>query len=140
MKLMFVALALLLPFSVSAEVFRCGEPKGVTMWSNQGHRPAQDGFTGVEPVVIVEGNEMTVVWGDTRAKGGSGSERAWKARIVNRSPEAISAVALDVSPIGVASMLYTMDMKRGYLYMSTHKKSETVGVSTVSSYVSKCSS
>ena len=47
------------------EVFRCGEPKGIAMWSIESHKATPDGFTGVQPVVIIEENEMTIVWGDS---------------------------------------------------------------------------
>ncbi len=109
------------------------------MWSNENHKPTPDSFRGVEPIVIVQDKEMTVFWGDTKLNP-RGTERVWKAAIFHRSPEAVSAVALDADSSGTASMLYTLDVVRGFLYMSTHKTSESLGRSTASTYVSKCSS
>jgi len=120
-----------------AEVFRCGEPKGIAMWSLENHKVAPDGFTGVQPVVIVDDKEMTIVWGDSKASGGA--EKVWKAVVFHRSPESISGVALDSGPSGSAAMLYTVDKKRGYLYLSSHKDSKALNASGVSTFVSKCS-
>lgn len=137
MRLALCLLLLSIPISGMAEVFRCGEPKGAAMWSNEGHKVAPDGFTGVQPVVIVEENEMTIVWGDSKTAGGS--EKVWKAVVFHRSPESISGVALDAGPAGSATMLYTVDVKRGYLYLSSHKDSKLLNASGVSTFVSKCS-
>lgn len=137
MRLALCLLLLLVSASGMAEVFRCGEPKGVAMWSNEGHKVAPDGFTGVRPVVIVEENEMTIVWGDSKKAGGS--ERVWKAVVFHRSPESISGVALDSDPDASAAMLYTIDVKRGYLYLSSHKDIKLLNASAVSTFVSKCS-
>ena len=46
------------------------------MWSNEAHKPAPDGFAGVEPVVTIDRKEMTVAWGDTKL--GVGAEKIWK--------------------------------------------------------------
>jgi len=119
-----------------AEVFRCGEPKGIAMWSGENHKAAPDGFTGVQPVVIIDEKEMTIVWGDSKNAGGA--EKVWKAIVVHRSPESVSAVALDSGPTGAATMLYTVDVKRGYLYLSSHKDSKLLNASGVSTFVSKC--
>lgn len=108
------------------------------MWSNENHKPAPDRFRDVEPVVIIQDQEMTVIWGDTKLNP-AGKERVWKAVIFHRSPQAISAVALDADSSSAASMLYTVDLARGFLYLSTHKNSETLGLSHASTYVSKCS-
>ena len=137
MRLVIGLLLLLVSASGMAEVFRCGEPKGVAMWSNEGHKIAPDGFTGVQPVVIVEDKEMTIVWGDSKTAGGT--EKAWKAAVFHRSAESISAVALDAGPTGSGAMLYTIDVKRGYLYLSSHKDSKVLNASAVSTFVSKCS-
>lgn len=137
MRLALYLLLLSIPVSGMAEVFRCGEPRGVAMWSNEGHKAAPDGFTGVQPVVIVEEKEMTIVWGDSKTAGGS--EKVWKAVVIHRSAESISGAALDAGPTGSATMLYTVDVKRGYLYMSSHKDSKLLNASAVSTFVSKCS-
>ena len=137
MRLALYLLLLLLPVSGMAEVFRCGEPKGVAMWSNEGHKAVPDGFTGVQPVVIVDEKEMTIVWGDSKTAGGS--EKVWKAVIFHRSLESISGAALDAGPTGSAAMLYTIDLKRRYLYLSSHKDSKLLNASGVSTFVSKCS-
>lgn len=134
----FLSLFLLLtPISGMGDVFKCGEPRGISMWSNENHKPAPDGFRGIQPMVIVEAKEMTIIWGDTKLNPGA-QERVWKAVVFHRSPESVSGVALDAEPGNAATMLYTIDMKRGYLYMSTHKNNETAGLSTASTYVSKC--
>jgi hypothetical protein len=139
MRASLPVLALLLPTTALAQTFRCGEPNGIGMWSNENHKPSPDGFRGVEPIVIVSDKEMTVFWGDTKLNP-AGVGRKWKAVIFLRSPQAVSAVALDADSSGTASMLYTLDVARGYLYMSTHKTSESLGLSHASTYVSKCSS
>lgn len=137
MRLALCLLLLSIPVSGMAEVFRCGEPRGVAMWSNENHKVAPDGFTGVQPVVIVEEKEMTIVWGDSKTAGGS--EKVWKAVVIHRSAESISGAALDAGPTGSAAMLYTVDVKRGYLYLSSHKDSKLLNASGVSTFVSKCS-
>jgi hypothetical protein len=137
MRLALYLFLLLVPISGMAEVFRCEEPKGVAMWSNEGHKIAPDGFTGVKPVIIVEEKEMRIVWGDSKTAGGA--EKAWKAIIFNRSPESISGIALDEGSTGSAAMLYTLDVKRGYLYLSSHKDSKLLDASGASTFVSKCS-
>jgi hypothetical protein len=137
MRLAIYLLLLAIPVTGMAEVFRCGEPKGVAMWSAEGHKVAPDGFTGVQPVVIVDDKEMTIVWGDSKTAGGS--EKVWKAVVFHRSPESISGAALDSGPTGSAAMLYTVDVKRGYLYLSSHKDSKLLNASGVSTFVSKCS-
>ena len=137
MRLALYVVLLLLPVSGMAEVFRCSEPKGVAMWSNEGHKAEPDGFRGVQPVVIVDEKEMTIVWGDAKSAGGS--EKVWKAAVFHRSPESISGAALDAGPTGSAAMLYTIDVKRGYLYLSSHKDSKLLNASSVSTFVSKCS-
>ena len=138
MKNLMLILVLLTPILGMREVFRCDEPKGVGMWSNENHRPTADGFKGVQPLVVIEGKDMTVTWGGTKLNPGS-REKVWKAAVFHRSSESVSGVALDSEPgVGAAAMLYTVDTKRGYLYMSTHKNSEVIGISTASTYVSKC--
>lgn len=138
MRLALYFLLLSIPASGMAEVFRCGDPKGVAMWSIEGHKVSSDGFTGVQPVVIVDEKEMTIVWGDSKTVGGS--ERVWKTVLFHRSPESISGVALDSDPAtGSATMLYTVDVKRGYLYLSSHKDSKLLNASGASTFVSKCS-
>lgn len=131
-------LALVLACATShAQVFRCDEPKGTAMWSMEAHKPGPDGFKGVKPVVIIDEKQMTIVWGDAKSAGGA--EKAWKALIINRNPRSVSAIALDTGEAGSAIMLYTMDIKRNFLYMSTHKEGEILNASGVSSFVSNCS-
>ena len=137
MRSILCLLLLAIPMSSMAEVFRCDEPKGVAMWSVEKHKVAPDGFTGVQPVVIVEDKEMTIVWGDSKNSGGA--EKVWKAVVFHRSPESISGAAIDSGPAGSAAMLYTVDIKRGYLYLSTHKDSKLLNASGGSTFVSKCS-
>ena len=137
MKLAAMSLLLATTSISQAQVFRCEEPTGIAMWSMEGHRPGPDGFKGVKPVVIIAEKEMTIVWGDTKSAGGS--EKAWKAIIINRNPRSVSAVALDVGDAGSATMLYTIDLKRRFLYMSMHKEGELLSASGTSAFVSACS-
>ena len=136
MKIALVLLLLLFPVSSMAEVFRCGEPKGISMYSTEQHKPTPDGFVGVLPVVIVEDKEMRIVWGDSKSAGGA--EKVWKAIVFHRSPEAISALAMDAGEAASAVMLYTVDVKRGYLYFSSHKENPLFNGSSAQSFVSKC--
>ena len=118
-----------------AQVFRFEEPKGIAMFSSEKHVPSPDTFTGVKPVVIIGEKEMTIVWGDSKVAGGA--EKAWKAIIINRNVDSVSAIAIDSGELGSAVMLYTIDLKRGFLYMSTHKEGSLTNRSSVSSYVAK---
>ena len=137
MRLALYLFLLSIPVAGMAEVLRCGEPKGVALWSTESHKVVPDGFTGVQPVVIVEERERTIIWGDSKTAGGA--EKVWKAVVFHRSAESISGVALDTGPSGSATMLYTVDVKRGYLYLSSHKDSKLLNASGVSTFVSKCS-
>ena len=131
-------LFLLAVFSTAslAQVFRCDEPKGTALWSVENHKPGADGFTGVKPVVIVGDKEMTIIWGDAKSAGGA--EKVWKATIINRAPWSISAVAVDIGDAGSVVMLFTMNLKRRFIYMSTHKESATLNASGASTFVSTC--
>jgi len=118
------------------QVFRCGEPRGMAMVSDDGHKVQPDGFTNVKPVVTIDKNVMTVVWGDAKSAGGT--EKVWKAAVVHRSPESVSAVAQDTGPAGSAVMLYTMNIKRRFLYVSSHKESRLINGSLATAYVAEC--
>lgn len=133
----FFALFLTLPSSVmAAEVFTCDEPKGVAMWSSEGHKATPDSFVGVKPVVILDGDKMVIVWGDSKSAGGGA--KTWEPIVFHRSPESVSAIALDADGGNSASMLYTVDIVRGYLYLSTHKESSLFNSSSAASFVAKC--
>jgi len=95
-----------------------------------------DGFTGVKPVVIIDKDVMTVVWGDAKSAGGA--EKVWKAAVIHSSPDFISAVALDTGPAGAAVMLYTIDIRRRFLYLSSHKHNLLMNGSAATSFVSEC--
>lgn len=137
MKLTTTALLLgVLSPALQAQVFRCEEPKGISMWSSEGHKPASDGYKGVKPIAIIGEKEMTIAWGDAKSAGGE--EKFWKAVIINRTPRSISAVALDAGEVNSAAMLYTIDLRRGFLYMSAHKESEMLNASNAAVFVSKC--
>lgn len=129
---------LLIAFSsaLQAQVFRCDEPKGISMRSSEGHKPGADGYKGVKPVVIIGEKEMTIVWGDSQSAGGE--EKVWKAVIINRNPRSVGAVTLDVGEAGSTVMLYTMDLKRSFLYMSAHKEGGMLNDSNASTFVSRC--
>jgi len=133
---LLVCLMILVPSLVSAEAFHCKEPKGVAMWSMEGHKAAPDGYDGVKPVVIVNEGEMTISWGDSKLSGGA--NKVWKAVVFYRSPVTISAAAIDDGASGSASMLFTLDIKRGYLYLSSHKESTLLNASGATTFVSKC--
>ena len=136
MKRFTVSFLVAASFVAQAQVFRCDEPKGVSMSSAEGHNPGPDGFKGVKPIAIIGEKEMTIVWRDSKNAGGA--EKAWKAVIINRSATSVSAVALDTGQAGSAAMLYTMDLKRGFLYMSAHKEGTWLNASNVSAFVSTC--
>lgn len=132
-----LAIVASLPPAHGAEVFRCGEPTGTRIASNEDFKPGPDGYRGVKPVVLIEGDLMTVLWGDTKQFQG-GKEKAWKAVVFHRDNETVSAIASDDSPHGMASILYTMDLKRRVLFMSHHKTFTQFNVSLASSFVAKC--
>jgi hypothetical protein len=118
-----------------AQAFKCSETKGIAMASPEGYKPEADGFKNVFPLVIIEAETMTIVWGDSEKAGGT--QRIWKAHIINRNENAVSAVALDKGDKSSTPMLYSMDIKLGNLYMSAHKLNVFYG-SAVQSFVSKC--
>ena len=134
---MLLTLFFLFSATIKADVFRCDEPKGMSIWSNEGHKITPDGFAGVNPIVITDQKEMTIIWGDSKSVAG-GEEKVWKAIIINRSPESISGIALDEGVGGSATILYTIDIKRGFLYMSSHKHNEILNHSIANTFVSKC--
>lgn len=139
MKAGLLLIGLLLPMTSLAQVFRCGEPKGAVMWSQEGHKIAPDGFKGVSPVVIIDGKEMTIVWGDSKSAGGA--EKVWKAIIFHQSPQMVSGVSIDAddSTGNSAAMMYSVDKVRGYLYLSSHRNVTLFNGSSAQSFVSKCS-
>lgn len=120
----------------SAQVFRCSEPTGSSMWSQEGHKLESDGFKGVNPIITIDEKEMTVIWGNSQSAGGQ--DKAWKAMIFTSDPEVVSALAIDAGETGEAIMLYTMNIKRGFLYLSSHKENKLFGGSAVQSFVAKC--
>lgn len=136
MRLIILLLLLLLPtIGTASDVFRCSEPRGVSMWSVENHKIVTDKFAGVKPVVIVDDKEMTIVWGDSKSAGGA--DKVWKALIFYRSENAASGAVVDDNQAGSASTIYTIDFDRGYLYMSSHKNYVT-SMSGVISFVAKC--
>ena len=139
----FVALTLVASLSANfslnshaQQVSRCEEPTGVAMWSSEGHKPVPDSFKGVKPVVIVDDKEMTIVWGNSKSSGGA--EKVWKAVIINRNQRSISAVSVDTGDVGSAVMLYTLDVKRGFLYMLMQKENNFFDTSSAYAFVSTC--
>ena len=130
MKPWVLLILIALAFPCSAQVFHFGPPKGTALYSSEKHKPSPDGFSGVRPVVIVGEKEMTIIWGDSKSAGGS--EKAWKATIINKNTNTISAVVSDSSSNSSAVMLFTIDLKRGFLYMSSHKENELLGSSAAS--------
>ena len=130
---------LLVSLSVSAmaEEFRCGEPRGASMSSDEGHKAVPDKFSGVEPVVSINGNDLTVVWGGS-AKANTKTGTVFKASVLHRSPELISAAAVNVDFTGQSAVLFTLDVKRGFLYTTTHKEHKSLNASSAGTVVSKC--
>ncbi|MBP1773277.1 MAG: hypothetical protein H6P99_2440 [Holophagaceae bacterium] len=128
----FFAMLIVIAFSspVMAQVFRFGEPTGTAIYSLENHKPSPDRYRGVKPVVIIDKNEMTIIWGDSASAGGT--EKVWKGSIINRTPTTVSAIVSETGALGSAVMLYTIDTKRGFLYMSAHKESEILGSSAAS--------
>ena len=130
MKLSILVLLAAITSPCIAQVFRFGPPKGTALYSREHHQPSPDGYSGVKPVVIVDKKEMTIIWGDSDLAGAS--EKAWKGPIINRTSNTISAIVTDVGAGGSAVMLYTIDIKHGFLYMSSHKENEILGSSAAS--------
>lgn len=133
MRLFALLIVVALPLPVTAQVFRFGEPTGTAIHSIENHKPSPDRYRGVRPVVIVDKKEMTIIWGDSAS--GGGTEKAWKASIINRTSTTVSAISTDVGVYGSAVMLFTIDTKRGFLYMSAHKESELMKGSSAASFV-----
>jgi hypothetical protein len=106
------------------------------MWSKEAHKATPDGYTGVTPVVLLEEKEMTIIWGDSKSAGGK--EKAWKAVVIRRGSDSVSAIALDVGSNASTTMLYTMDTKRGFLYMTSHKDNDLLNASGSTSFVATC--
>lgn len=135
---MLVALTLSVSSSTlfAADVYRCNEPKGISMFSVQGHKPGRDGYSGVHPIAIIDGNTMTVIWGNAKSAGGA--DLVWKAAVFYQDSDTVNAVTYDAGPAGSAAMLYTMDTKRGFLYLSQHKNNLELDGSIASSFVASC--
>lgn len=116
-----------------AQVYRFGEPSGTALYSVEKHKPSADRYKGVKPVFIVEDKEMIIVWGDSASAGGT--EKSWRAPIIHRSANTVSAIGIDEGTFGSAVMLYTIDTKRGFLYMSSHKDNDLLNGSSAASFV-----
>ena len=127
MKPLVLLILVALTSPCSAQIFRFGTPKGTAIYSSEKHKPSPDGYSGVRPVVMVGEKEMTIIWGDSKSAGGI--EKVWKATIINRNSNTISAIASDSDSDSSAVMLYTINLKRGVLYMSSHKENELLGSS-----------
>ena len=138
---MRIALCLFL-FSLSllamADEYLCGEPRGVAMSSDDGHKTTSTKFSGAMPVVTVIGKEMTVVWGGGKAAEKKG-ETVFKTSVLHQSPELISAAALNFDRAEQNIVLFTLDVKRGFLYTSIHAESRTLQSSAATTVVSSCS-
>src|SRR5438445_11287337 len=86
---LMLVLVLLLPTTALAQTFQCGEPKGIGMWSTENHKRTPAGFRGVEPIVIVQEQEMTVSRGDTKLNPTARSG-VWRAATYHRSAQPVS--------------------------------------------------
>jgi hypothetical protein len=110
--------------------------KGVTMRSTDGYKEViPDGIAGLLPMVVIEDKEISI----RESKISGGTEKLWKGVVLHRSPESISGVAVDSGPSISEVVLFTVDVKHGYLYLSSHKDYKLRDLSYVSSFVSKCS-
>ncbi len=135
MKLLGILILISLSSPAMAQTLRFGEPKGTAMWSMENHKPSPDGYSGVKPVVTLGNKEMKVVWGDSRK--GDGEDITWRAKIVSRTARSVSAIATEVSDSGSAVMLFSIDLKRGFLYLTIHKETSVMNGSAVNSFVAK---
>jgi hypothetical protein len=136
MRSILCLLLLAIPISIKAEVFRCDEMRGVTMRSTDGYKEIiPDGISGLLPIVVVDDKEITI--SESRSSGIT--EKLWKGVVLRRSPESISGVAVDSGPSISEVVLFTVDVKQGYLYFSSHKDYKFRDLSYISSFVSKCS-
>lgn len=122
--------------TAASDIYKCSDPKGTTMWSMENHKQHNDGFKGVNPVIVIGNEIMTITWGDSKSAGGA--EKSWKAIIVHRDNDTVSGVALDAEEGNSAVMLYTLDKKRGYIYMSAHKNSRLLNGTSAASFVGSC--
>ena len=131
------AMVALMPMAADAsEIYRCGEPKGVRIDSSSDLKPSADGFEGVFPVVIIEGDAMTVVWGNSKSAGGP--ENAWKPVVFYRDDSTVSAATYDSGPSASSSMLFTIDRKRGIIYLTQHKNLDAFDASAASTVAAVC--
>ena len=135
MRFILCLLLLALSMSSKADVFRCDEMRGVTMRSTDGYKEIiPDGMTGVLPMVVVDDKEISI--SDSKVSGKT--EKLWKGVVLQRTAEFISGVAVSSSASISEAVLFTLDVKHGYLYLSSHKDYKLRDLSYVSSLVSKC--
>ncbi len=57
---------------------------------------------------------------------------------ISDTKASISGVAIDADGNNSAAMIFTIDRKRNYLYMSVHKDIDTANASSAQSFVSTC--
>lgn len=135
MKLLTLVILLSSNLFALDPVYRFDSPTGVAIRSDEKHKPSPDGYSGVQPVVSIDGKRMKVVWGHSQSAGGGGME--WNAVIIHRNSNSISAVVVDSGDEDSSVMLFTLDLKRKVLYMSAHKNSDLLGGSSAASFVAK---
>lgn len=136
MRSILCLLLLVISISSKAEIFRCGEMQGVTMRSTDDYKEIiPDGMTGVLPMVVVDDKEITI----SDSKASDKTEKLWKGVVLQRTAGFISGVAVSSGASISEAVLFTVDVKHGYLYISSHKDYKLRDLSYVSSLVSKCS-
>lgn len=135
MRFILCLLLLVIPIPSKAEAFGCGELKGVTMQSIDGYQVADpDGMSGVRPMVSIYDKDISI---SQRTRSG-GIEELWRVEVIHRSSESISGAIINPGPSISSAMLVTVDVKRGYLYVSSHKDNKLQNIMYIVSLVAKC--
>lgn len=117
----------------------CDEPKGIRFDGN-GKRMEQsdDSFTGVKPQFVYSSsnpNKLTVIWPDSKTIK-NGRTNAHEAYLLNLDENQISGMSLYENG---RSDIYTLFIKQGIGFMSSHKISEfNSDIATGALYKFKC--
>ena len=120
-------MALLLNTSeVNAESFECGKPDGVMFTSLEPGKSIKDDLPANKVRVIANEAGMAFAGHDVPLIQ------------IHRTPGTITSVAKVSDALGDSVMLYTLDTKRGWLYISSHKDMVVFDATRAGTYVSKC--
>lgn len=149
MKKTLLAIALIIACGLSSatpsnkvDIYNCGAITGASMNSIEKHKVELDGYRNVRPVVVVDSETMIVIWGASETMSAEIRDKlaqSFKATIIYRSSSTIIGAWLDADSTGSALQVYSLDIKRGYLYMSKHSEGTIVDVSGAGMFVTKCS-